>query len=152
MRATLAIILAVLTAPASALTPLPPCAWDASAQRLGPTGTSPGNYAFVQEAGDGFASSVIDGYEAYEYGPSALILQHCPSGQELLVVLPQRDTRAFAEVYDDMVFGSEPYRRGFGPDGRRRPHDRKRVRQLRLRLALWGGVVMPGPMQKGDRS
>ena len=109
MRATLAIILAVLTAPASALTPLPPCAWDASAQRLGPTGTSPGSYTFVQEAGDGFASSVIDGHEAYEYGPSALILQHCPSGQELLIVLPRRDTRAFAEVYDDMVFGSEPY-------------------------------------------
>ena len=109
MRAALAIVLAVLTAPASALTPLPPCAWDATAQRLGPSDTPPGNYAFVQEAGDGFASSVIDGYEAYEYGPSAFILQHCPSGQELLVVLPQRDTRAFAEVYDDMVFGPEPY-------------------------------------------
>ena len=108
MRLALAISLAV-AGPVSALTPLPPCVWDAEAQQLGREDLAAGNYAFVQEAGDGFASSVVDGYEAYNYGPSAFILQHCATGQELLIVPPEGDSADIAANYDDMVFGPGAY-------------------------------------------
>jgi len=108
VRLALAISLAAV-GPVSALTPLPPCVWDAETQRLGNGTTAPGVYAFVESAGDGFASIIVDGYEAYNYGPSAFILQHCPTGQELLIVLPEGDTTRFNEAYQDMVDGSRPY-------------------------------------------
>ena len=109
MRAVYMIALATFTGPATALTPLPACVWDTATQRLGDGSSAPGTYAHSQSPADGFASTVVEGYEAYEYGPSAFVLQHCPTGQELLVILPEGNTDRFLEIYDEMVFGEQAY-------------------------------------------
>lgn len=102
----------MVAGPLSALTPLPPCTWDVAGRSLNVEQEAAGIYnpfAYPTEVGDGFASSTVDGGEEHEWGDQAMILQHCPTGDELLILLPEGNTQRFSEVYNAMVYGSDPH-------------------------------------------
>ena len=112
-RTVAAVVLTLCAVPAAALTPPPPCQWDFDAQRL--VTVIDGVYAPAMA--DAYPAAVGEGFVSFSIFPGALgadagewfVLQHCRTGQELLIALPAGDTRQFHDVYEDMVFGNERY-------------------------------------------
>jgi len=59
----------------------------------------------IEAVGDGFATWIV----ADGVGHQRLVLQHCPSGRELIVAAPASRADAVSVMFDEMVFGDAPY-------------------------------------------
>jgi hypothetical protein len=113
VRAVMAAALGLWALPATAMAPPAPCQWDASAQRL----VTVVDGVYAADMADAFPVPVGDGFVSFSIYPAAmgasqaewLLLQHCPSGQELLIALPAGETRPFHDAYEGMVMGDTPY-------------------------------------------
>ncbi|NKX44353.1 hypothetical protein [Roseicyclus persicicus] len=112
-RAALALAACCVAGSAAALPPPAPCVWNEGAGRLEPV--VDGVYApglqevFPAAAGDGFVTWVLYGGTGDGYGPERFVLQHCPTGQDLLIVLPEGDVTRLEAAYDEMIRGEAPY-------------------------------------------
>ncbi len=112
MRSLALISLLVLCAgTATALSPPPECYYDRAAGRLvtPEAARSDTPAVFFQVTGETFVSWDVIREPHVPGVPERLVLQHCPTGQELLVVLPELGGRAIAARYDEMVFGAGRY-------------------------------------------
>ncbi|MDF0599238.1 hypothetical protein P1J78_00705 [Psychromarinibacter sp. C21-152] len=109
MKLAGAIALLALTAGgAAALTPPPPCYFDYATGRLvsyEDAGPSMGPI-YLREAGTGFASWEV--YNA-DGSPERVALQHCPSGTDLMIVMPRYNFEQVQDRYEDMVYGPGRY-------------------------------------------
>jgi hypothetical protein len=113
MRAMLAAALGLWAGPSTAMAPPAPCQWDATAQRL----VTVVDGVYAAGLADAFPVPVGAGFVSFSIYPAALggaptewlLLQHCPSGQELLIALPGGETRPLHDAYEGMVMGDAPY-------------------------------------------
>ena len=93
--------------PASALSLVIACGYDRAAQRLIDVDAPIPETAPLVEpysVGDGFVAWEVVGNDA-----TRAVLQHCPSGQELLAVFPGGRGSAAFDRYEEMLFGEAPY-------------------------------------------
>ncbi|QHQ34628.1 hypothetical protein [Algicella marina] len=95
-----AVAVGLVPSAALALSPLPPCAWDAEAQAFADEGAG----VFVLAEANGFASGAFTAPDGRQWG----LLHHCPTDKYLLFVTEEADHDAVWERFRALLETSVP--------------------------------------------
>ncbi|MBF9036727.1 hypothetical protein HKCCE2091_21035 [Rhodobacterales bacterium HKCCE2091] len=109
MRTAFVILAALAAAPASALVP-PPCEWVEGSLSLGEWGADHGTGPAVwpEPVGADFVRWTVHSNDAAQ-APRYVGLQHCPTGQEILLGLSPAQAEAQLAQFDALMTSSDQY-------------------------------------------